>query len=111
MNSPNTKAFLALLAVYFVFEIGGNILVKRWADDSSRRVELATGLLLYFLCGVLWAISLRYESFTKASVIYILVAMLTDVAVGLYWFQETVNRVNVAGILLGLASIVLVQWR
>lgn len=101
--------FFGLMGIAVAFELVGDFYFKKWSLENSLWV-LSFGLLMYFIGTVFWAMSLKYESLSKAILIFFILSMLGAVFIGVYFFQEQLTILNKAGILLGILSVILVEW-
>lgn len=100
--------FFSLMAIAVAFELVGDFYFKKWSLEHSGWI-LGFGLLMYFIGTVFWAISLKYESLSKAILIFFILSMLGAVFIGVYFFKEELTMLNKLGILLGLLSVILVE--
>ena len=67
------------------------------------------GILLYLASTVFWAISLKYESLSKAVPVFILINLVALVLIGVFYFQEKLSTLNIIGILMAIISIILIN--
>ncbi len=104
----NQYIFFALIITAVLLEAAGDILFKKWAIDAKQAVLIA-GLIIYFIGTIFWAISLRYEYLSKAISIFTILNLIVIVLVGTLYFKEKITTINIIGIILGIASIILLE--
>jgi multidrug transporter EmrE-like cation transporter len=100
--------FFILLAAGILLEVAGDIFFKRWALQS-KTIILVIGALLYFTGTIFWAFSLKYETLSKAGVIFMLANIILIALAGTMIFKENLSLINKIGIALGIISIILVE--
>jgi multidrug transporter EmrE-like cation transporter len=91
-----------------ILEVIGDVLFKKYALDSKKTLMII-GLIFYFLGSLLWAISLKYETLSKAGTIFMLANIILIVLVGTLYFNEELSFANKVGIALGALSIILIE--
>ena len=99
--------FFGLIALAVVLEVIGDFLFKKWSVNN-RNILLFTGLFIYFIGTIFWAISLKYEYLSKAISIFT-VLNLVVVLVGIIYFKEDLSFINKIGIILGITSVILLE--
>jgi len=100
--------FFSILIVAILLEVAGDVFFKKWSL-SSRNVMLVIGAILYFAGSIFWAISLRYETLSKAGSIFMILNVILIVLAGLFIFKEDLSLTNRIGVLLGIVSIILIE--
>jgi multidrug transporter EmrE-like cation transporter len=101
-------AFFALIFLAVALEIGGDIFFKKWSLANSNTM-LYIGLTVYFLGSIFWALSLKYETLSKAISVFTILNLVIVAAVGVLYFKEDLTVINKLGIALGILSIILVE--
>ena len=110
MESP-LNFYLVIFSLYLFLETLATYLVKRWVDTSQVKY-LIPGLVIYFTCTCIWcAVLYVAKDLSKTSVIWAVLATVSTVALGYFYFQEKLNAVNLVGIILGCISIPLVSYK
>jgi len=66
-------------------------------------------LAVYFIGTIFWAFSLRYDYLSKAISVFTILNLIVVVLVGVLYFNEQLSFVNKIGIVLGIASILLIE--
>lgn len=100
--------FLLLLLVSVIFEVIADVLFKKWAI-SNKIAILIIGFGLYSIGTVFWAFSLKYEYFSKAVPVFIMLNLIFLSLIGVYYFHERLSTLNIMGVLLALISIILIE--
>ena len=100
--------FLRLILVATILETIADVCFRRWGL-SNKAYFLIVGAVLYFSGSMFWAFSLRHETLSKGITIFVIANMLLDVIIGLAFLQEQINWLNFVGIILGVASLILIQ--
>ena len=105
--SPNHVA-LVLIIIGASIEVFADVFFKMWSDKGGNHLIVA-GILLYLIGTGCWVTSLKYETFTKSGVIFLLLNIILLSLTGLFFFKEDISMVNKIGILLGIVSIIMVE--
>ena len=105
--SPKTIFFI-LLGAAVLLEVIGDIFFKKYALED-KKIIIIVGLIFYFLGSILWAISLKFESLSKAGTIFMILNLILIVLVGTLYFKEELSLANKIGIALGALSIILIE--
>lgn len=102
--------------LYFWLLIFAATMIDTFGDISSKysavkgkNIYLFTAVILYILSTFIWAISLKHQELSKATVIFNTLNIITVVLAGVYIFNETLSLINIAGIILGIVSIILLS--
>jgi small multidrug resistance pump len=106
--SPTTFAALVAVAMS-CFGILGDYFLKR-ASAAERPLFtrwFAVGLVLYASTAFAWVFVMRRLKLATIGVIYSVCMILLLTAMGVFVFDESLNRYEVAGIVLAVASVVL----
>ena len=102
------EKFYILIAFVTVFELLADFLFKKWVLVNSK-LFLLVGIGAYLVSTILWAFSLKYETLSKGVVVFSVLSLIAIVLMGVFVFGEELSNVNILGIILGVASIVLVS--
>lgn len=105
--SPNHVA-LILIIIGASIEVFADIFFKMWSDKGGNYLIVA-GILLYLIGTGCWVTSLKYETFTKSGVIFLLLNITLLSLTGVFFFKEDISTINKIGILLGIVSIIMVE--
>ena len=100
---------LILITGVVLFELIGDIFLKKWAIHDLGLIGFGIGAITYLCATLLWATSLQSESLAKAGIIYGVISLLVGVIAGLVLFHEKLSSINWLGFILALISIVLIE--
>lgn len=100
--------FPLILLVAVVLEVGGDVFFKLWAD-GDRRLMLILGFALYAAGSLFWAYSLKYHELSKAGTVFMVLNIVAIALIGTLAFKEKLSWMNIVGIVLGVAGIVLIE--
>ena len=100
--------FFGLIALAVTLEVVGDIFFKKWSIES-KDILLYAGLLIYFVGTIFWAISLKYESLSKAVSVFTVLNLIVVVLVGVLYFKEDLSLINKIGIGLGILSVIFIE--
>ena len=99
---------LLLIAVAVIFELVGDIFIKKWAIES-RSILLLVGFAIYTIGTVFWVFSLKYELLSKAISVFTILNLVLIVLAGVFIFKEDLSLINKIGIGIGAISILLIE--
>jgi len=104
----NQTLFLVLVSIAAFFEAAGDIVLKKWSQESRNEIFMLW-LLLYIIGIVIWGISLKYEFLSKAISVMTIINLIIVVLVWVLYFQDNLSIVNKVGIILGIISVILIE--
>ena len=103
------KSFIIIwVVVVAILEVIGDILFKEWAIHN-KNLFLVLGIVFYMIATIFWAFSLKYQDLSKAVVIFAVLTLIIGVLVGVFFYKESLTTLNTIGIILGLASVILIE--
>ena len=108
MSAVSKAMFIGIMLLAVLLEVTGDLFFKKWALNENFE-HLHIGLFLYFLGSVFWAMSLRYETLSRAIFVFVILMLIAGTLVGVFYFNETLSTANKFGILLGLLSLILIE--
>lgn len=100
--------FTLIIIVVAIFEVIGDILFKEWTIKNNTWL-LISGIIFYMLATTFWAFSLKYQELAKAVVIFGVLTVIIGVLVGVFLYKEKLTSLNILGVTLGLACIILLE--
>jgi drug/metabolite transporter (DMT)-like permease len=106
-----SKAGLAVLVAFVMSGVGiaGDYFLKR-ASEQDRPITtwvFLVGLVLYASTAFAWVFVMRHLKLATIGVVYSISMVLMLAAMGTLFFGETLSRTEIAGIVLAVASLVL----
>jgi small multidrug resistance pump len=109
MSGPQAIGLILGLAALVV---AGDYFLKLASMEKSALLNrwFLIGCVFYLLSAVGWVFALRYLKLATAGVVYSVATVLFLALLGVFVFGESLNRYEVAGMGLAVASIALL-WR
>lgn len=105
------KTTLAALVAVVMSAVGivGDYFIKRASDEPTPLASKSfyVGVVFYTSTAFAWVYVMRHLKLATISVIYSVCMILMLTGMGVVFFDEPLNRYEIAGILLAIASIVL----
>ena len=100
---------LPLLLLIF-FEALADILAKTWSLHSVTWYAVAA-LLAYLIGNSFWLIALKNGSgLARGAAIFSVASAILAIILGIVLYKESVTRLQIAGMILGIISIALIFW-
>jgi multidrug transporter EmrE-like cation transporter len=90
-------------------EIFGDVLLKKWSLETERTL-LVSGVFLYAIGSILWIWSLRFDELSKLGPLFTILNAIGLALIGTIYFKEHLSNIQKTGVLLGIASIFLLEW-
>ena len=107
--SHTTRAFLVMVAVALVTVLGDYFLKIAASSLTFRAKPLIAGIVIYGATAFAWVYAMRHLKLATIGVIYSVCMILLLTGMGVFLFDESLNRYEVAGIVLAIASILLLS--
>ncbi len=99
------------LAILIFFEAIADIFAKEWSLGNRSIMYAGIALIAYLLANTSWLIALKYGSgLARGAIIFSVASAVLASVIGLVFYREQVTTIQVAGIMLGIASIFLIFW-
>jgi len=90
------------------FGIIGNVFAKEWANKPNKTLYVLA-VCAYIAGSLIFPLSLKYGSLTLLNTLAALIPLITTVAIGLWWYKESLSSLNVIGIGLGIIATILLS--
>ncbi len=100
-------AIILLLAGGIILTIG-DIFMKKWINADSY-VFYFIGLVTYLIGLNFLAQSFRFKNIAVASAILVIINVVTLSVVSWFYFKETLSPTQIAGIIVGIIAIVILE--
>lgn len=98
-----------LIAVIF-FELVADVFSKEWSL-KGRTILWVGAFSSYLIANIFWLFVLKNGSgLTRGVVIFSVATAVIASIIGIYFYHETLTKVQMTGIVLGLVSLVLIFW-
>lgn len=99
---------LGLLLVGGTVLTVGDLLMKQWVQ-TDKKLFFFIGLAIYVVGLVFLSYSFKYKNIAVASVIFVIFNVITLLLVSWFYYKENLNTLQVAGLLLGLISVTMLE--
>ena len=99
---------LALLAAGGIILTIGDLFMKEWVVTNKSTLYII-GIIIYLVGLNFLAFSFKYKNIAVASVIFVLINIITLLAFSYFYFHEKLSGLEISGILLGIAAIVMLE--
>jgi multidrug transporter EmrE-like cation transporter len=99
---------LALLAIGGLTLTVGDLFMKEWVLTNKSYIYII-GIIVYLIGMNFLAFSFKYKNIAVASVIFVLINIITLLAFSYFYFHEKLSGLEISGILLGIAAIVMLE--
>lgn len=98
------------LSMLVVFEIITDIFAKEWSIKQAPLIWFFA-ISSYVLGNIFWLYALKNGlGLGKGALVFAIVTAIIAIIIGIYFYKESVNRIQITGIILGLISLVLIFW-
>lgn len=87
----------------------GDIVAKMWIT-TNKPLHFAITLSLYLIALVFLILSFRFKNIAIASLLLIGLNVLTLAIWSWLVYNEPLNRIEIAGLILGFAAVCLLEW-
>jgi multidrug transporter EmrE-like cation transporter len=110
---PNIKAgnkfmLYALLLIAVLLEVTGDLLFRKWGIDNRWPV-FVLAIVVYNIGAVAWGYSLQFMQVSTGIIVLGVLNVVLVVIGGVVFFREQLSTLQVIGVVLGLASLILLS--
>jgi drug/metabolite transporter (DMT)-like permease len=106
--------FHALLLLAVVLEGTADLLFRKWGiarqNGAAPWLFFILSLGIYTAGATCWGLSLQYQAVSRAIVGFLVLNVLMVVFAGVWLYGEHLSTTNRVGIVLGVCSLILVEW-
>jgi multidrug transporter EmrE-like cation transporter len=99
---------LGLLAIGGVVLTIGDLFMKKWVVSNFFWIYII-GMFFYIIGLNFLAFSFKYKNIAVASVIFILINIITLLLFSYFYFKEKLGIYEIAGITLGIIAIIMLE--
>lgn len=107
--------FYGLLLLAVLLEGTADILFRKWGLDRQKGTAhwlmFAFSMAVYMSGAACWGLSLQFKDVSRAIVGFAVLNVVIVAIAGLVVFGEQLSFINRLGIVLGTASLIMVEWR
>ena len=101
------EALLILLAGGITLTIG-DLFAGKWAKDGKRFLYILT--VIFYMIGLNFLVlSYKFKDIAVASLLLEIFNIATLTLVGIYFLKEKITRTELAGIVLGLLAVIILE--
>ena len=98
------------LSLLILFEAIADILSKEWAVHGNW-LRWTAAILVYITANVFWLFALRDGSgLARGSIIFSIASAILGAVIGLVMYKEYLSNIQIAGVAIGIFSLVLIFW-
>ncbi len=102
--------WIIFLILVIVFEMAADVMSKEWSLNG-RSWFLIGGLIFYLASNLAWLFSLKYGSgLARGISIFSVISAILAIMIGIIFYKEQITRLQGAGMVLGLISLILIFW-
>ncbi len=103
-------SWLPFITLLITFELIADVFSKKWAL-SGHYFFWILALGGYIVANIFWLKAIRLGSgLGKGAVIFSVASAVIAVVIGIVFYKESVNKLELAGIMLGVVSLILILW-
>ena len=99
--------FILLLIGGTVLTVG-DIIMKEWTTHDNALYFFA-GLFVYMIGLTFLAHSYKYENIAIASIIFVIVNIVTLLGISAFYFKETLSPFQMVAIVFGISAVVMLE--
>ena len=98
------------LSLLIIFEGIADIFAKNWSIQKSTWIAI-TSLAFYLIANSFWLFALKNGAqLGRGAIIFSVASAIIAILLGILLYKEPVSKIQSAGLVLGLLSIVLLFW-
>jgi drug/metabolite transporter (DMT)-like permease len=106
----NTMRWLLPLFLLILFELIADIFAKTWSLRSGWWYA-AGALVSYLICNSFWLIALKNGSgLARGAAIFSVISAILAIVLGVLFYKESITRLQIIGMALGVISVALLFW-
>lgn len=98
------------LSILIFFELVADVLAKEWSLHGSA-VRWLGAISAFVVANAFWLFALRNGSgLGRGAIIFSVASAILAILIGLVFYKEPLSRVQLAGAVVGIISLVLIFW-
>jgi drug/metabolite transporter (DMT)-like permease len=99
------------LSILIFFEAIADIFAKEWSLGNRSILYAILSLVGYLLANSSWLIALKYGSgLARGAIIFSVASAILASIIGLVFYKENLNTIQLVGVFIGIISIILIIW-
>jgi multidrug transporter EmrE-like cation transporter len=99
---------ILILAIGGIILTAGDVVMKKWVNTNSN-IFYIIGIAVWIIGLLFLAESFKFKNIAVASLIFNIFNIITLAAVSWLYFKEKLSGLEMAGILLGILAIILLE--
>lgn len=99
---------LILLAVGGLFLTAGDLFMKKWVVSNNTWLFIV-GLFVWLIGNCFLAFSFKYKNIAVATIIFVLINIITLLIFSYLYFKEKLGIFEIAGVVLGIVAIIMLE--
>jgi multidrug transporter EmrE-like cation transporter len=99
---------IILLLIGGIILTVGDIFMKKWVNTNAH-IFYFVGLVIYLIGLNFLAQSFKFKNIAVASLIFILVNIVTLSIVSWFYFKETLSPLQIAGMIFGIIAVIILE--
>jgi len=104
------KPFYYYIAIITLLDLAGTLSAKFYSINKNPLLLIAT-IVLFGGAGLTFALSLRYEGVAITNILWIAISIVVVTIMGIFFFKESVAPIQIAGIIVITAGLILVNLK
>ncbi len=108
--NQNIYLLIGLVVLISLSECFGQSSLKRYYNDPTKTYFYFIGVLFYAVVCLLLVMSYKFSGMGLVNILWSGISVLTILTTGILFFDETVTRMDWAGVVLILAGISFIVW-
>ena len=98
------------ISLLIIFEVIADIFAKEYSLRSHWYLW-AGAILAYIVANIFWLWGIKSGSgLARGAIIFSVASAILAVIIGLYFYGEHTNKIQMAGMILGAISLILIFW-
>ncbi len=103
--------WILFIGLLLAFEAVADIFSQEWALNQAKTWLWLAAIGSYLIANVFWLYGLKHGSgLARGAVVFSVGSAIIAVVIGLGFYKEHLDNIQITGIVLGLASILLIFW-
>jgi len=99
---------IILLLIGGIILTVGDIFMKKWVNTNAH-IFYFVGLVIYLIGLNFLAQSFKFKNIAVASLIFILVNIVTLSIVSWFYFKETLSPLQITGMIFGIIAVIILE--
>jgi small multidrug resistance pump len=105
---PDIARAFFLMIIVALFTVAGDYFLKIAGSGPSIKIKpLVIGIVIYGSTAIAWVYAMRHLKIITVTVIFMISSLLFAAALGVFAFDERLNRIELLGVFFAVLSIIL----